>query len=212
MSDVTKTKTAQGGLASSSLASKLEHLGVEVQSRSRIAEAYLLLDCSGSMAGSKLRDAVAGAQDFCAEATRSGYRAGIIVFSDQARLICEATDDSSRATQQLSAVASGGSTNIADAILLGANVLLKNARAVRSGVLVLFTDGQPDNASAAIRAADDAKSRGIQIICRGTEDADREFLTRLASGSHLAQVGSTVQLRQLISGTVHLLPKSKDNR
>jgi Mg-chelatase subunit ChlD len=205
MSEIEKKPDAS--LDTSSLDTLLEQLGVRVHvPKSHIGAVYLLLDSSHGMTGSKHRDAVAGAKEFAAEAVRSGYRTGVISFSSGASLISEVTDDVLELSQHLDGVAAGGSTNMTDAIALGASLLVKGFQAGRARVLVLFTDGQPDDKNATIRAADDAKHRGIEIICRGTEDADLDLLKRLGSRSDLVQVVVTSQLRQGIAQAVRLLP------
>jgi Ca-activated chloride channel homolog len=193
-----------------SLQAKLKQLGVEDRPQKRRANTvFLLLDCSASMDGSKLKDAVMGATEFCAQAIQSRYRTGIVTFSSTARCVCEATDDVPRATGCLVDVASSGSTDIAGAITLGAHLLSKEP-ALRSRVLVLFTDGQPDDESAALRAAADAKALGIEIICKGTADANLEFLSRLASERDMAEVFATHQLRDGIARAARLLPGARD--
>ena len=52
-------------------------------------------------------------------------------------------------------------------------------------MIVIATDGQPDNRSTASGAAEKAKKMGVDIIAVGTDDADSSFLKKLASRSDL---------------------------
>ena len=74
--------------------------------------------------------------------------------------------------------------------------------------MVVITDGMPDHQGAALGAARDAKKLGIDIITVGTQDADRGFLSRLASRSDLVVTVSDEQLGSGIASTARMLADS----
>lgn len=72
---------------------------------------------------------------------------------------------------------------------------------------MVVTDGQSNDNDVALRVAATLKSRSIDIICIGTDDADREFLKRLATRSDLAIHVSPKNLRSAITDASRFLPK-----
>ena len=52
--------------------------------------------------------------------------------------------------------------------------------------VVVVTDGQVAEPDATLIYANRLKNRGVQIICIGTDDADRAFLRGLATNTDLA--------------------------
>ena len=144
---------------------------------------YLLIDCSGSMAaGEKLEMAKSGASRFASDAMAKRYLIGLISFESEAAHLSAAAQDLSNFYRQVESMATGGSTNMTDAILLATNNLTD-----KSGlrVMVIATDGYPDNPESALAAAEAAKKQDIEIITIGTDDADRTFLKKLASSAFL---------------------------
>ena len=133
---------------------------------------YLVIDCSGSMAGDKMAEARKGAVDFSGEVLAKRYAIGMISFASEAKHICEPRQEISNVQRNLPCLEAGGSTNMASAIKL-ATVKL-TGRPVPLAMVVI-TDGMPDHEEKALDAARDAKERGIDIITVGTDDADRAF-------------------------------------
>jgi hypothetical protein len=99
-----------------------------------------------------------------------------------------------------------GTTNMADAVSL-AHHHLKPYDATR--VILIATDGKPDNEAYALKTGDIAKADKIDIITIGTDDADQAFLKNLASSTHLASKVSKEVFSQTISSSVKLLPLPK---
>lgn len=166
--------------------------------------AILLLDCSGSMAGTKLDQARSGAEDFLKSAISNGYRVGLVGFDSSAELLCAPTKDRNLLVQSLARLSARCSTNLAGAIVLGA----RHLEGERAGTcaLVLVTDGVPDNPKAAKSAAREVAHQGIQIIAIGTGDADRKFLQELVTSEGLALKVEGRRLGQAISSAARLLP------
>ncbi len=163
---------------------------------------YLAIDCSGSMSGEKLAHAKQGGIDFAKEARNKGYCTGLISFDSHATHLCSPQQKISVLQKALDRVSVAGSTNMTHAIKL-ATEKLDEADGKRA--LVIVTDGMPNNRSTALAAALQAKSKGIDIIALGTDDADHEFLKKLASRNDLATVVHRRQFREGIAATAKLL-------
>jgi Mg-chelatase subunit ChlD len=161
-------------------------------------QVFLLIDCSGSMAGGKLNQAIAGALDFAESARRSGYKIGLISFASQAQVLCPATEDLPQLKNALSGLIAGGGTDLAAALELGGQVISdgKNHRA-----LCIVSDGfpNPDSQPRILALAAAIKAKGVDLMVLGTDDADRAFLQRLASSQALATTVTPQQLRTGIS-------------
>lgn len=175
----------------------------------RQAYAFLLMDCSDSMGGSKLSEAKQGASAFALDAQKKHYLVGLITFATDAELLCKPNEPPATLDSVISALETDGSTNMADAIELAKEELMSFA-GVRA--IVIATDGMPDDKVATLRAADEAKASGIDIIAIGTGDADQEFLARVASRSDLAVMVQAAQLKAGIGAAVNLLPAIRRER
>ena len=152
----------------------------------------------------KLRQARDGGLSFAEDAVSKGYRVGVIQFSSWARLRVEPTTNLAALREGLLNVGLQLTTNMTAAIEL-ATGQFGRGQALRA--MVLVTDGYPDDAAAALAAADQAKRRDITIIAIGTDDADRHFLKKLASAAELAKTVPSVELKVAIASSAqHLLP------
>ena len=81
---------------------------------------------------------------------------------------------------------------------------LKDTKCDRA--IVIATDGQPNKVGAAFKAGQSAKDNGIDIITIGTDDADQEFLKKLASRADLGRKVSKEKFAQGIASASQLLP------
>ncbi len=72
--------------------------------------------------------------------------------------------------------------------------------------MVMITDGMPDDQTAALTAAGEAKRSGIDVITVGTDDADQSFLQRLASRNDLVVMVKSEQLGEGIASVAAMLP------
>lgn len=194
------------------LAKHLEALGaksVSPQIRRRstsggsVACAYLLIDCSYSMEGSKLSQAKTGSIGFAESAFLKGYSVGVVSFSSQARLVTEPLTDIFKLRERISRLEVEESTNMAEALHLAAE---KFPSPTQGGAVVVVTDGMPDSVDAALKAARRLKSLGIDIITIGTDDADQHFLEQIASRKDLAVPVPQKQLASGIKTSAKLLP------
>lgn len=157
-----------------------------VSRRERLAgTVYLLLDHSASMAdGDKLRQLKVGALRFFAEAWQRRYAVGAVAFSSSATCISGAGRDFWRFQRRLDRLEPDGRTAMASAIRL-ASWRLRRRRGRR--VMLLITDGQPDDRQATLRAAALARAQGIELVVIGTDGADQAFLAALAPKPELLE-------------------------
>lgn len=172
---------------------------------------YLLIDTSGSMAeGNKLEQARMGAIDFVNDARAKGYCIGLIQFGSSAHEVlapsrCAPTSTAAQGLIKaaLQTMSAAGSTNMAAALHFGTAKLGRNST---DKCMCVVTDGQPDSVEDAIRAADEAKRMGIRVLTIGTDDADVEFLKRIATHTTLAIVVPRTELEAGIRSMAKLLP------
>jgi Ca-activated chloride channel family protein len=173
----------------------------QVPERTLIKDVLLLIDTSGSMTGNKLSQAKNGAIDFSRSATQRGYATGLAVFADRAAMVCDPTVQSAIFEKRIAAVQVGivgGSTNLASGLDLAGK--FKELAAV-----VVVTDGQPNSCEDALRSAAVLKQRGIEILCIGTDDADKAFLDQLATRKELALHVVADNIRTSIGQATRLL-------
>ncbi len=141
----------------------------------------LILDRSGSMAGSPLANMKSGAKkfiDIIDEATDSsadghigsGSRIGIVSFADTAvqnTQLITSVDDLKSAVDSLTA---GGSTNHADAFTKAAELFDPSSSNAR--VMVMFTDGKTTSGPNPSPIAAAARASGVIIYCIGLVGSD----------------------------------------
>lgn len=87
---------------------------VEDITRSALHYAYLVIDCSTSMVGTKLAEAKKGAMEFTKDALTKGYSVGLIQFASEAKLICEPETKISALHLYIEKLLAKGSTNMYD--------------------------------------------------------------------------------------------------
>jgi Mg-chelatase subunit ChlD len=169
------------------------------------AYAFLLIDCSLSMAGSRLIQAKEGSLAFAREALKKGYSVGLIRFAGTAEVLCYPKDGLDALESKLQRLGVAGGTNMTDALDLAVRELapLSGAR-----VIVIATDGEPDSRSSSLQAAQRARTAGIDIIAIGTEDADKGFLALLATRFDLLVSVASNNLKTGISEAAKLLPRA----
>jgi Mg-chelatase subunit ChlD len=177
--------------------------GVETEVRTSPHNVLLLIDTSGSMAGAKIEEARNGAIDFARSAIVRSYATALAVFADRAAMVCDPTSDADRFAKKIARVdvgLVGGTTNLAAGLVLAGK--FRELAAV-----VVVTDGQSNDNNAALEVAATLKRRCIDIICIGTDDADKDFLKRLATRADLATHVSSKSLRAAITDASRFLPK-----
>jgi Mg-chelatase subunit ChlD len=168
---------------------------------------FMILDCSRSMKGKKLEQARQGIVDFAKDALKKEYKVGIIKFSDRAEHLCESTGDIEILKNSIKDLRASGGTNLTAAIKIAHEKLKDFSNSTR--VMVVATDGMPDNVKSSLVAANAARDEGIEIITIGSDDADKEFLKMLASRSELSTKVSSDMFAQAITNASLLLMSPK---
>lgn len=187
---------------------EITHAGKPINGAALTGYVYLLVDCSGSMQGNKIMQAKKGALNFAKEALGKGYFTGLIQFDSSAKLICEPYKNISVLEEALKKLEIGDTTHIAKAINLAHN-LMKDLSGTR--VIVIVTDGMANGLGdplASLKAGEAAKRNKIDIIAIGTDDADQDFLKRLASRSELGIKVESKHFEKTITDSAKMLPFS----
>lgn len=141
----------------------------------------LVLDRSGSMAGSPIANMKAGAKtfiDIIDEATDgsqdgnigSGSRIGIVSFSDTATADTQLITSVATLKSAVDSLTAGGSTNHADAFTKA--IQLFDPLSANAKVIVLFTDGKTTAGPPPAPVAAAARASGIIIYCIGLIGSD----------------------------------------
>lgn len=168
-----------------------------------LSNVLVLLDTSGSMAGDKLLQAKAGAVDFAHSASAKGYATALAIFGDRAAMVCDPVTDSAILAKKIAKIKVGligESTNLAAGLVLA-------AKFPELAVVVIVTDGASNDNNAALDSAKPLKKRGTEIICIGTDDADKAFLALLASRSDFATYVAARNLQSAITEASRLLQR-----
>lgn len=185
----------------------IEKYGGGVQRARPSNTVFLAIDCSGSMAGVKIALAKEGAIAFAKDALSKGYQVGLIGFPDRAVHYLAPVSDIEAFRKALHNLSGYADTeDVAGAIRLGSQHL---SRMMGDRVICLVTDGYPvvpGAAEDAIKAAKDAHASGIDIMTIGTQDADYEFLAKLASRKELASKVEPQYLARAMEDMARLLP------
>lgn len=143
----------------------------------------LLIDCSGSMSGSKLQQAKKGVVSFSDKASEDNNQVGLVSFDSEVHYHAEPTSNLESLRSAVNSLETTGTTNMSDGIAFAARVL--GGEGPRT--IVMVSDGMPDSPEEALEEARKAKAQGIDIICIGVDDADLDFLKQIASIEKMAQ-------------------------
>ncbi len=141
----------------------------------------LVLDRSGSMAGSPLANMKSGADtfiDIIDEATDntqdgtigSGSRIGIVSFADTAAANTQLITSVADLKAAVGSLTAGGSTNHADAFTKATELF--DPMSLNAKVIVMFTDGKTTSGPPPAPVAAAARAAGIVIYCIGLTGAD----------------------------------------
>jgi Mg-chelatase subunit ChlD len=166
----------------------------------------LVIDVSESMdMRHKLEYAQHGAIGFAKEALTQDYAVAVVSFGSSAEVHIRPTKDIEQISRAINNLYLRGSTGMAAGITTATNIVKE---AIMEQSMCIVTDGMPDSQAAALEAASAAKAQGIQILTIGTEDADWEFLAKIASAKDLAKKVTPDQLEGGITDMAKLLPPS----
>ena len=175
--------------------------GTLVSRRGKIkGTVYLLLDCSSSMGcDGKLAQLKRGSLRFFLEAWARQYAVGAIGFGSGVFGVSGATRNFYAFQKQIMALHADGRTNMDAAIRTG-TWRLRLRRGHR--VLILITDGQPNNPEATLQAATIARRLEIELIVIATTGADQDFLFTLNPNPELTMYVERKALEEGIASTV----------
>lgn len=152
---------------------------LETEQQAMPMDIALIIDCSGSMSGNKLKNAKKAAIRFLDEID-SSFQVGLVSFQTHAKLEINLTKDNDRLSQTINNLNAGGGNNDEGAIAIARDKVLKNSQNIK--VLVLLADGRPANEGAMLREAGRAKQEEIQMITIGVgNDVDSDLLKKVAS-------------------------------
>ena len=141
----------------------------------------LVIDCSMSMFGQEIRDARKAAVQFLDNIDPSAH-VGLVSFGNpSAHIQMELTQDFAKLRRAIKNLNADGSTPMAEAIALTRKQVLVNSD--NENVLILLTDGMPNDSSSTSREAELAKHQGIRMITIGVGNG--------VDSKYLKQVGST---------------------
>jgi uncharacterized protein YegL len=158
-----------------------------------IGNAFLLIDTSGSMNGSRINEAKDGAIKYAKDVLTKGFSPGIITFGahvyygseeNQVKLVIDCQDHVNGNFQNIiNNLKAGGSTPMTEAIQLATVELMRKKG---RKVICIVTDGDPDNVNSAVAAASIAKEQGIEIFAVGVDGARQDVLDQLVSKKGMA--------------------------
>ena len=158
---------------------------------------FVLIDASGSMAIGKFGDAKKGALDFGLVCISKHYQVGVIVFADKASASSPTADSNALRAKVEKLKCTSGGTYLASA--------LRHTLEYRPTYVLVVTDGVVADSGQSLALAEQLKSSGTEILTIGTDDADRDFLNKLASRSDLSVKVAHTELARTISETSRLL-------
>jgi Ca-activated chloride channel family protein len=145
----------------------------------------IVIDRSGSMAGSKLKAASAAAQQLLRQLTASD-RVAVFSFDNTVQTVVPLGPPSEEAIERIGAIRSGGSTALVDGWRVGMNALLDTSGLERhQRRVLLLTDGQanigPRRGGDVAPLVGQACEEGISTSCIGLgEDYDERMLSAIA--------------------------------
>lgn len=155
----------------------------------------LLIDCSGSMelrgpgGVAKIAEVKDAAIGFVERHDTPSDRIAVVGFGTGAQRSASLADKPNRLRRAIEDLQVGGSTAMDLGLRAAAEELddlpdeLRDER-IPQGIL-LFTDGEPDNADTTLTVARACHERGIKLVAIGTGDAKIDFLERLTGDRKL---------------------------
>ena len=131
-----------------------------------------------------------------------GMATGLAVFADRAAMVCDPTLCRVLTLRRKSQPCELESSAAAPIWL---QALISRANSKSSPSVVVVTDGLPDSCEDALRSAAVLKQKGIEILCIGTDDADKTFLDQLATRKELAMHVGAQNIRTSMGQATQLL-------
>ncbi len=157
----------------------------------------LVIDCSGSMIygdigkpiGEKLNEVKAAATGFVDRHRQGDSLIAVVGFGKAVHRAASLTSDTDQLHRAIEGLSDGGSTAMDLGLHAAAGELNQLPEEWRDDniakAILLFTDGQPDDAEATLKAADACRSQNVRIVAIGTGDADNGFLAQVTGDPNL---------------------------
>jgi len=148
----------------------------------------LILDTSGSMAGTRLAELKGAVIKFIdlIEKLELGDRIAIVQFGGQANVVCDITSNYTLLRRKVASLNAVGSTPMAEGLALGI-LQLKNTRPVAVGRhllmprVILMTDGEPDSKPNVLDVATQLGQLDFPISCVGVASCDQRLMGQIAN-------------------------------
>lgn len=152
----------------------------------------LVMDESGSMAGSPLQNAKLAAEACVENMDTETQRMALIPYDDASSVAVSLTNSSARLVSGIRNLSANGGTNISGAIRTALNAL-NSAGGTRA--IILLTDGQDNNGEEEMqKVLKQAKQQGVAIFAVGLGDVNQSYLRSIAQstgGKFIAAESST---------------------
>jgi Ca-activated chloride channel family protein len=157
-------------------------------------EICLVIDASGSMdlpslEGTKLDEVKRAAQSYVDRQDLNRTRLAVTSFGSGARIDAPLGSSADALKSAVAGLYDGGGTALDLGLNIGAGALQVAPGTAAAGgprrVLLVFTDGQPDNQASALLAAQQFRSQGITIVAIATGDADVTYLAQITGDPKL---------------------------
>ncbi|MHC4548142.1 MAG: vWA domain-containing protein [Planctomycetota bacterium] len=151
----------------------------------------LLIDCSGSMKGSKIEEVKAAAIRFAGRQELDRDAIAVLGFDSRAWIATGLTHAQGAVEGAIDDLYAADGSTAMDVGLKAARQTLSDTIARRN--VLLFTDGAPDHEPRTLLVAEACRAQGIRIVAVATGDAHTGFLARLTGDRALvfrAQAGS----------------------
>lgn len=151
----------------------------------------LLIDCSGSMLnggegrGQKLREVKLAASNFVGRHATADDQIAVLGFGTRVHRAAKLGANSEQLREAIDELYDGGGTAMDLGLQAAADDLAKAIDKSVPRSILLFTDGMPDDANAALAAARACRDQQIRIVAIGTGDADDDYLARLTGDPQL---------------------------
>lgn len=157
----------------------------------------LLIDCSGSMiygdvdkpVGEKLNEVKAAATGFVDRHRQGDSLIAVVGFGKTAHPAAGLTTDADQLHRAIEGLSDGGSTAMDLGLQAAAGELSQLPEEWRADniakAILLFTDGQPDDAETTLKAATACRGQNLRIVAIGTGDANHDFLAQVTGDPKL---------------------------
>ena len=182
----------------------------------------LVLDDSDSMSGQPSQDLNEALKEFIealntlSMAQKPYFKVSVISFGSNYHTIAEAVSEQDLDENQVASFQGGsGSTNAAAGLDEAARILRKNPGAATDfePFVYFFSDGHPDSASEALKAADEIKNLSLTsgtptIVTLGFGNVDDNFMRSLATDNELYKKMSSSEDFKVLLPNIGSIPVS----